>query len=135
MMRAISGILQTGAVALALSTVTFAQEAAKKAPDNQPSANDTYQKQRQGNAIDNGTTAPAGAPAANPGFGPQAPNDSTLSGGQPHSNSTYQKDRNGNQGLDLGWIGLFGLAGLFGIGRGRRTDTRDVSHTSEAVRH
>ena len=60
---------------------------------------------------------------SNPGFGPQVPNDSTLSGGQPHLNSTYQKDRNGNQGLDLGWLGLLGLAGLFRIGRGRRSET------------
>jgi len=83
---------------------------------------------------DVGTPAPApNAPAANPGFGPQAPND-TLSGGQPHSNSTYQKDRNGNQGLDLGWIGLLGLAGLFGIGRGRQTHSHEMSHDSGTTR-
>ena len=64
---------------------------------------------------------------ANPGYGPQVPNDVSLSGGQPHSNSTYQKDRNGNQGFDLGWLGLLGLAGLFGIGRGRKSEAT-VAH-------
>ena len=68
-------------------------------------------------------------PAANPGFGPQVPNDAVESGGQPHSNSTYQKDRNGNQGFDLGG-GLFGLAGLFGIGRGRRSKEELPSHNA-----
>ena len=47
------------------------------------------------------------------------PNDHMMSGGQPHSNSTYQKDRNGNMGYDLGWLGLLGFAGLFGLGRDR----------------
>jgi hypothetical protein len=71
-------------------------------------------------------------PAANPGFGPLVPNDVsvTQSGGQPHSNSTYQKDRNGNSGFDLGWIGLFGLAGLFGIGRKRSTRDEVATHNS-----
>lgn len=129
-MQAISGILRSGMVAVALSVAAFAQsEAADKT--KAPSANDTYQRQSQGNAIDSGTPATAPAPAANPGFGAQAPNDHMLSGGQPHSNSTYQKDRNGNQGFDLGWIGLLGLAGLFGIGRGRRSD---MSHESTTTR-
>jgi hypothetical protein len=69
-------------------------------------------------------------PDANPGFGRQIPNDAVESGGQPHSNSTYQKDRNGNQGFDLGWIGLFGLAGLFGVGRGRRSKEELPSHNA-----
>jgi MYXO-CTERM domain-containing protein len=61
---------------------------------------------------------PPNAPKSNPGFGPQVPNDVTGYAG-PQQNSTYQKDRNGNQGMDLGWIGLLGLAGLFGLRRGR----------------
>jgi len=63
---------------------------------------------------------PANAPKSNPGFGAQVPNDITGYTG-PQQNSTYQKDRNGNQGLNLGWIGLLGLAGLFGLRRGRGT--------------
>jgi len=127
-MQGISKILSTGAIALSLSVAAIGQQSSTPA-----TANDTYQKQSQGNAV--GTPAPPPtAPAANPGFGPQAPNDSTLSGGQPHSNSTYQKDRNGNQGLDLGWIGLLGLAGLFGIGRGRQTHSHEMSHDSGTTR-
>src|SRR3954447_12227937 len=137
-MQAISTSFRTAAMTLAL-TVAVAAQTGTNANTGTASSQDTYHQQAQGNQMGQANTGASGTGSAqqtsNPGFGQQVPNDSTLSGGQPHSNSTYQKDRNGNQGLDLGWIGLFGLAGLFGIGRGRRTDTRDVSHTSEAVRH
>jgi hypothetical protein len=100
-MIAIPRSIRTGAMALVITTALAAQQGDTKTP------------------------------AANPGFGPQVPNDTaTLSGGQPHSNSTYQKDRNGNQGFDLGWLGLFGLAGLFGIGRGRRSRDEVATHNT-----
>jgi hypothetical protein len=100
-MHAISRSIRTGAIALLMTTALAAQQ---------------------------GTDAKT--PEANPGFGRQVPNDAVEPGGQPHSNSTYQKDRNGNQGFDLGWIGLLGLAGLFGIGRGRRSTEEIATHNT-----
>lgn len=99
-MHRISGFIRAGAMALVLTTALAAQGTDTKTP------------------------------AANPGFGRQVPNDAVESGGQPHSNSTYQKDRNGNQGFDLGWLGLLGLGGLFGIGRGRRTTDEVATHNT-----
>lgn len=68
------------------------------------------------------------APANNPGFGAQVPNDVTgYKGAQ--DNSSYQKDRNGNQGLDLGWFGLIGLFGLFGLRRKEGTIEHNATDT------
>jgi hypothetical protein len=64
------------------------------------------------------TLPPPGAPTWNPGFGKEVENKA-LSGDTPETNSTLQKDRDGNMGKEyFGWIGLLGLAGLFGLGRG-----------------
>jgi hypothetical protein len=152
MMKALPQFVRTGTVAVILSAALPAQQGntATQQPNtndsrvNSATAADTYQKQQQGNNVGNPngagvSTSGTGAATSNPGFGPQAPNDVTLSGGQPHLNSTYQKDRNGNQGIDLGWIGLLGLAGLFGL-TGRRGSTvadreeRDLSHSSHMSR-
>lgn len=106
-MRAIPKFIRTSAVAFVLTTSFAAPQPATSGSAANP-------------------------PAANPGFGPQAPNDATLSGGQPHSNSTYQKDRNGNQGF--GWMGLLGLAGLFGLA-GRRTNDATEQKRSHEISH
>ncbi len=132
-MKAIPNIFKTGAMVLTMSAALAAQQSANT---NARSAGDTYQKQSQGNAVGNmkPTTGNESA-TSNPGFGKPAANDSSLTGGTtPESNSTYQKDRNGNQGFDLGWIGLLGLAGLFGLGRGRRSDSVTSSNVHD-MRH
>jgi hypothetical protein len=132
-MKEIPNIIRTGAMVLTLSAALAAQQGANT---NAPSASDTYQKQSQGNAV--GNTKPTTgneASTSNPGFGEPAKNDSSLTGGtDPRSNSTYQKDRNGTQGFDLGWMGLLGLAGLFGLGRGRRSDSVTSSNVHD-MRH
>jgi len=104
--------LRIGLAAASLATVpVLAQDQQHNAPDT---SNQTYSRQHQGNAI--GNANPANAPTTNPGFGAQVPNDVTgYTGSQ--QNSTYQKDRNGSQGFDPGWLGLLGLAGLFGLRR------------------
>jgi len=112
-MKAIPQFIRTSAVAFVLTTSVVAQQATTSDSSANPAT--AGQTSNAGN--------PNGAAAANPGFGPQAPNDATLSGGQPHLNSTYQKDRNGNQGFDLGWMGLLGLVGLFGLAGRRTNDT------------
>jgi hypothetical protein len=119
--------IQIGLMTLALSAGLAAQQSD---PSKAATAQDPNQKQSQGNAIGKGDTS-ANGQNANPGFGRQVPNDSaTLSGGQPHSNSTYQKDRNGNQGIDLGWLGIFGLLGLGGL-VGRNTRSYQPQHQTE----
>jgi hypothetical protein len=118
---------------LALTAALAAQSGTNADTSRGATSQDTYQQQRQGNQTGQTSTSGTGSgTVSNPGFGPQIPNDSTLSGGQPHSNSTYQKDRNGNEGFDLGWLGLLGLAGLFGIGRGRASNapvSNDMHHS------
>ena len=67
-MQGIPNIFSTGAMALSLSVALIAQQWCKSSH----SANDTYQKQSQGNAV--GNTRPTTgneAPTANPGFGPR----------------------------------------------------------------
>lgn len=49
--------------------------------------------------------------------GSETPNDSAAPP-NPRANSSYQQDQDGTMGLDLGWVGLLGLAGLFGLRRG-----------------
>jgi hypothetical protein len=133
-MQPVANKLKAGMMALALSGALLAQDSTATKPN--PSSLDAAQQERTGNAVGAGNTAQnsGAANASNPGFGPQAPNDATLSGGQPHSNSTYQKDRNGSQGLDLGWLGLLGLAGLLGLGRGKKTQTSDSKQYTEDMR-
>ena len=71
-------------------------------------------------------TPPPNAPKWNPGFGDQIPNRA-LSGNTPETNSSLQRDRDGNMGSEyFGWIGLLGLAGLFGLGRGTNPRPDDV---------
>jgi MYXO-CTERM domain-containing protein len=50
----------------------------------------------------------------NPGFPPQVPNEA-LSGGTPRANSSLQAGREGSSGLEFGWLGLLGMAGLLGF--------------------
>jgi hypothetical protein len=112
-LRAIFTRIYIGIFTLMLAGAAWAQQGAtERAPDPR-----TYDAQSQGNQIG---TIPENAPASNPGFGEQVPNDHNQPGGRPELNSTYQKDRNGNAGFDLGWLGLLGLAGLFGLGRGNQ---------------
>lgn len=75
-----------------------------------------------------GTTA---APASNPGFSPQVPNDSS-SGTTPETNSSYQKDRGGDASLNLGWLGLLGLGGLLGL---RRGSSQPVAENHQSMEH
>jgi len=131
MTHAIPKIIRVGAVALTFSAAAVAQNAATPNQPAPATANDTYQKQSQGNRVGADPSTLPTSPAANPGFGTPAKNP--TSGESPYSNSTYQKDRNGSQGFDLGWIGLLGLAGLFGLGRGSSRN-RDMSHSAENVR-
>ena len=56
--------------------------------------------------------------------------NTALSGNTPETNSTMQKTRSGNLGIELGWLGVFGLAGLFGLSRG----TNDRVETPEMDR-
>ena len=104
--------LRIGIMAAALSALPLAaQDQQHNAPGT---SNQTFERQAQGNQV--GNANPANAPTTNPGFGSQVPNDATGYRG-PQDNSTYQKDRNGNTGVDLGWLGLLGLGGLFGLRR------------------
>jgi MYXO-CTERM domain-containing protein len=118
-MQAVANILKSGALAVTLTATLVAQQGST---GQSATSHDASQQQSQGNAAGSRTVdqqAADAAKASNPGFGAQEPNRE-LSGGQPHTNSTLQKDQSGNQGLEIGWLGLLGLAGLFGIGRGRQ---------------
>lgn len=42
----------------------------------------------------------------------------TAPGNNAATNSSMQGDRDGNMGINLGWLGLLGLGGLFGLRRG-----------------
>src|ERR1051325_2091709 len=115
--------LRAGIVAAALSAVPLV---AQDQPHNSPNtADQTYSRQHQGDRV--GNANPANAPTSNPGFGPQVPNDVTGYTG-PQQNSTYQKDRNGNLGFHPGWLGLLGLAGLFGLRRGSTVGQEEHHH-------
>lgn len=70
----------------------------------------------QGRGYAGSTAAPATSQPANPGYGPQVPNNE-LSGNTPATNSSYQVGRNGHLKMGIGWLGLLGLAGLFGLRR------------------
>ena len=125
-MQVIPRTVRTGAMTLALAAAMVAQQDAS----GTGSALDPQHRQSQGNNIGTGTDAQTGDVGSNPGFGPQVPNNHTQA--QPQNNSTYQKDRNGNMGFNLGWLGLLGLAGLFGLGRGKQ---RTVTEHPSEVRH
>ena len=123
-MQRIAIIVKRGAFALTLAATLAAQQGATGPGSAGQGANslDASAQQSQGNAAGSRTVDQQAADAAktsNPGFGAQDPNRE-LSGGQPQPNSTLQRDRNGDQGLEIGWLGLLGLAGLFGMGRGRK---------------
>jgi MYXO-CTERM domain-containing protein len=118
-MQKIMNILRSAALATALAASLAAQQGATSRP---ATSHDAAVQQSQGNPTGSHTVdrrAADAANASNTGVGAQAPN-TEVSGAQPQTNSTLQKDRNGDQGLEIGWLGLLGLAGLFGIGRGRK---------------
>jgi MYXO-CTERM domain-containing protein len=135
-MQAIPRILKSATLAMAMAASLAAQQGAtgQAASGHAATSHDAHQQQSQGNAAGSRTVdqqAADAANASNPGFGAQDPNRE-LSGGQPHTNSTLQNDRNGDQGLEIGWLGLLGLAGLFGIGRGRKEENRHEIPVSTA---
>jgi MYXO-CTERM domain-containing protein len=133
-MQAIPRILRTGTLGIALAASLAAQQATT---GQGATSHDASQQQGQGNAAGSRTVdqqAADAAKASNPGFGAQEPNRE-LSGGQAHTNSTLQKDRSGDQDLEIGWLGLLGLAGLFGIGRGRKEQHRhDIPVSTDTTR-
>jgi MYXO-CTERM domain-containing protein len=118
-MQGFREMLKGGALAITLAGTLAAQQGATGQAGTSP---DASLQQSTGNAAGARTVNQGADDASNasqPGFDAQAPN-TELSGGQPQTNSTLQKDRDGDQGLEIGWLGLLGLAGLFGIGRGRK---------------
>jgi MYXO-CTERM domain-containing protein len=133
-MQANPRILKGGALALTLAATLVAQQGSTR---QGATSDDASQQQSQGNAAGSLTVdqqAADAAKASNPGFGTQEAN-TELSGGQPHTNSTLRKDRSGDQGLEIGWLGLLGLAGLFGIGRGRKEQHRhDIPVSTDITR-
>ena len=119
-MQAIPKTLKSAALAFTLAATLTAQQGG--ASGQGATSHDAGLQQSQGNAVGSRTVNQGAADAANasnPGFGAQDPN-TELSGSRPQTNSTMQKDRNGDQGLEIGWLGLLGLAGLFGIARGSK---------------
>jgi MYXO-CTERM domain-containing protein len=124
---------------LVMGSVLALGVSAQTTPDSEAIAREHVkaQSQAEGNVPYKGRTA--------------VPNDAAdndtanyaLSGKTPETNSTLQKSRE-DMGFDLGWLGLFGLAGLFGLRRGNtaRTTThgptattRDMNqHTAEMHR-
>lgn len=105
-------VLRTGCLA---ATLTLSLAAQQPAAGTAAAGNDASQRQAQGNQV--GNPNPQSAPATNPGPGQQVPNQA-LSGSTPATNSSLQGNPSGSMGIDLGWVGLFGLAGLFGLRRG-----------------
>lgn len=105
-------VLRAGSLTAVLALSLAAQE---PAAGTAAAGNDAAQRQAQGSQV--GNPAPQAAPATNPGPGQQVPNQA-LSGSTPATNSSLQGNPSGSMGIDLGWVGLFGLAGLFGLRRG-----------------
>lgn len=92
-------------------------------------ASGAYAQQRANEPYHGQTSVPNNAAANN------QPNQA-LSGNTPETNSTLQTNREGNAGFNPGWLGLFGLAGLFGLRRGN-TETIDhqLHHTHTPELH
>lgn len=115
--------IRTSVAALALMALPVV------AQERPMTGNDTLSRQRQGATVG---TVPGNAPATNPGF-PQEVENRSTGYTSPAGNSSYQADRKAD--LDIGWIGLLGLAGLFGLRRGKttmaRTDNESMVHPHE----
>jgi hypothetical protein len=128
--------IRTGVVIAAISAgISFGQERYGNANDPSVGQNATAQGTQTPKSDRDNAGRPAqavqqpDAPKWNPGFGEQVPNKE-LSGNTPKTNSTLQKDGDGRISNEyFGWLGLVGLAGLFGLSRGTnpspRPDTRD----------
>lgn len=58
-------------------------------------------------------------------------------GSTPETNSTMQPAavKEGNLGFNPGWLGFFGLAGLFGLRRGNTESAHSIHHTHNSEMH
>src|SRR5687768_16065047 len=106
-----NAIIRTGIVTAAL-TVSMAVGQTRQGNANDPAAG--QHATAQGTQTPRANPYSADTPKWNPGFGEEIPNKE-LSGNTPRTNSSLQKDGDGDMGNEyFGWLGLIGLAGLFG---------------------
>jgi MYXO-CTERM domain-containing protein len=115
-------IILAGALPFGMAAQTYQR------PDVAPSQNPGVQ-QSQGRQM--GNPNPENAPATNPGFDREIRN-TTAPGQTAETNSTMQPSRDGNMGFDLGWLGLLGIAGLFGLARRNKpvSEVREPAHAT-----
>ena len=97
----LKNLLRPTALSAMMTLSIAAQSSAPARPDASVPANEPYRGQ---------TGLPNNA-ARN-----DQPN-TALSGNTPQTNSSMQQTRNGNLGVNYGWLGVLGLAGLLGLGR------------------